>query len=64
MEHCKDALRLLGIKVVCGKDCPITKNCPRLILEDATDMAIEQAITAMMEAMGEKREDGLNRMGR
>ena len=54
MEYCKDAWRFLKVKVVCGKGCPIYggagEKCPRLILEDATDIAIEKAIKAMMEA--------------
>ena len=48
MNYCKDATRLLKINVICGKDCPIFENCPRLILEDATDKAIEKAIEAMI----------------
>ena len=52
MSYCKDAFSLLKMKMVCGKDCPIFKNCPRLILEDATDIAIEKAIKAMMKARG------------
>ena len=50
-EYCKDALKLLGKKVVCGKDCPIIGNCPRLIIEDATDDAINKAMTAMTEVL-------------
>ena len=53
--YCKDALNLLGRKVICGKDCPILSNCPRLILEDANDEAIEKAIKAMIEAINEKK---------
>ena len=53
--YCKDALKLLGKKVVCGRDCPILKNCPRLILEDATDGAIERAILMMIKAVNRKR---------
>ena len=48
MDYCKDAQRLLGKDIVCGKDCPISKNCPRLILEDASDNAIDKAIEAMI----------------
>ena len=48
MKYCKDALKLLKRKVVCGRDCPIFGNCPRLIMEDATDIAIEKAIEAMI----------------
>ncbi len=61
MSYCKDALKLLGEKVICGKDCPILKNCPRLILEDDTDIAIEKAIKALLKirSLNEKK-DGLN----
>ncbi len=55
MNYCKDALKLLKKKVVCGKGCPIFTNCPRLILEDATDAAIERAIKAMIEVMNGKK---------
>ena len=56
MEHrvfCKDAQKLLRIHVVCGKDCPIYDNCPRLILEDGADRAIETAIKRMIEIRGD-----------
>ena len=56
--YCRDALRLLKRKVICGKDCPIYgvagETCPRLILEDATDTAIEKAIMAMIQIRGVK----------
>lgn len=48
IQYCKDASKLLKKKVICGKGCPILNNCPRLILEDATDGAIEKAIAAMI----------------
>lgn len=48
-KYCDDALKLSNIKIVCGKDCPLFKNCPRLILEDATDEAINEAIEVMIE---------------
>lgn len=48
---CKDAKRWLKIEVICGKDCPIVKKCPRLIMEDANDKAIEQAMLAMKEVI-------------
>ena len=54
MRYCKDAQKLLKKKVVCGKGCPILKNCPRLIMEDATDIAIERAIEAMIAAKEKK----------
>jgi len=55
MKYCKDALKLLGKKVVCGKNCPLFDRCPRLILEDASDEAIDKAIKAMMEITNEKK---------
>ncbi len=48
MKYCKDALKLIGKKVICGENCPIIKNCPRIIMEDATDEAIDKAIEAMV----------------
>ncbi len=52
IKYCKDATKLLKIHVVCGKDCPIFDKCPRLILEEATDKAIEESIKRMMEITG------------
>ena len=52
--YCKDAFKLWGKKVICGQACPILENCPRLIMEDATDEAINKAIKAMMEIKNEK----------
>lgn len=63
MNYCKDASKLLKKKVVCGKKCPIFLRCPRLIMEDATDIAIGKAIKAMMEVINEKRHANLNKMG-
>ena len=67
MKYCKDALKLLGIKIVCGKDCPILKTCPRLIMEDAglkidaiSNKAIEKAIKAMIRSLSEKKKDGID----
>ena len=54
--YCKDALKLLGIKVVCGDKCPLFLTCPRLIIEDATDMAIEQAIKEMIKIVKKGRD--------
>ena len=51
MTYCKDALKLLNKKIICGKNCPILDRCPRLIMEDATDKAIEEAIKRMMEVV-------------
>ncbi len=54
-HYCKDALKLLRRKVICGKDCPILKNCPRLIMENATDIAIDRAISAMIKVKEEDK---------
>ncbi len=54
MDYCKDALKLIGKKVICGENCPIIKNCPRIIMEDATDEAIDKAIEAMVKIKREK----------
>lgn len=62
MKYCKDALKLLGIKVECGSDCPILTKCPRAILEDAVDEAINKAMEAMMEVMHENRHKGINKI--
>mgnify|MGYP001587218189 CR=1 FL=1 len=48
MKYCRDAEKLLGKRVECGKDCPILKTCPRLILEAAVDIATRKAIDAMI----------------
>lgn len=52
MNYCKDALKLLKLKVFCGKQCPLYgvagELCPRLILEDATDTAINKAMERMI----------------
>jgi len=55
MRYCKDAKKLLGIDTVCGINCPIYKNCPRLILEDATDKAITKAMKIMIKTLKRKR---------
>jgi len=54
MKYCEIATRLLKINTVCGKNCPIYENCPQLIMEDATDKAIEMAIKRMIEVLNEK----------
>lgn len=48
MRYCKDAFTLKGIKVVCGKKCPLLSKCPRLILEDALDIGLEKATNALI----------------
>ncbi len=56
MTYCKDADQLLGKQVVCGDPCPLLANCPRLILEDATDDAVRRAIHALMIIQGGNHE--------
>ena len=58
MDYCLDALKLLKRKVNCGDECPIINNCPRLILENASDNAIEKAIQAMIEAIKGGKSNG------
>ncbi len=48
MIYCKDAEQLLGIQVMCGGECPLVTKCPRLILEDAMDEAVRQAVNALL----------------
>lgn len=50
MKYCKDALKLLKVKVVCGKDCP-RFPCLRLTVEDVMDDAIEEIIKRDIRAM-------------
>lgn len=53
--YCKLARKLLKKEVVCGMDCPIYgvagEKCPKLIMEDASDIFIEKAIKAMMRVL-------------
>ena len=60
MDYCKDAFKLLGIKVLCS-DCPLVLGkCPRNILEDAVDEGVDRAIEAMV-AIGEKINEPKNK---
>uniref|UniRef100_A0A6M3JIS0 Uncharacterized protein n=1 Tax=viral metagenome TaxID=1070528 RepID=A0A6M3JIS0_9ZZZZ len=54
MKYCEVATRLLKINTVCGKDCPIYENCPQLIMEDASDKMVKDAIEAMLRSINEK----------
>lgn len=54
MDYCKDALRLLHKKIIGCDTCPIMSECPRLILEDATDEAVDKAIEAMVKVLYRK----------
>jgi len=55
VTYCKDATKLLKKSVICGKDCPIYGDCPRLIMEDANDKAIGRAIKRLLELTNEKK---------
>ena len=42
------AQEILKEDIVCSAECPLTEDCPRLIMEDATDEAVEKALDAMI----------------
>ncbi len=48
-KYCKVAKAILKRNLVCGADCPLLKNCPCIIMEDAVDKAIEESLKAMIE---------------
>uniref|UniRef100_A0A6M3KCT6 Uncharacterized protein n=1 Tax=viral metagenome TaxID=1070528 RepID=A0A6M3KCT6_9ZZZZ len=56
MNYCKVAAKLLKINTVCGVACPIYENCPQLIMEDASDKAIEKAIEAILRSLKNEKE--------
>jgi len=56
--YCKDALQLAGVKTICGETCPLFKDCPRLILEDAADAAIDKAVEGMMRIVNRRMVNG------
>jgi len=64
MTYCKDAKKLLSLEIVCGMACPLYglhgEKCPRLILEDATDAAIDKAMEAMIKL---KQKEAINEDG-
>lgn len=64
VKYCQDAKKLLGIEVECGKECPLLKSCPRIILEDAIDKAVSKAINVMMRCLIEKAKGGSGSLGR
>ena len=65
MKYCKDAFKLLGVKVVCGMGCPMYKDCPRIILEDAVDKGVSKAIKRLIQIIkGDSNDNSSNRMGR
>ena len=47
LGRCDFAGRLFGGEIICGKDCPIFGECPRIIMEDATGDTIDKAMDAM-----------------
>lgn len=58
-KYCTDARKLLGVETICGKGCPIYgiagEDCPRLIMEDATDKAIGKAMKKIVRLINEKK---------
>jgi len=48
MSYCKDAYKLFRIKILCGKDCPIYKTCPWIILGDAADKSAKKIMKEMI----------------
>lgn len=57
-KYCKIARKILKRNIVCGADCPLLKDCPRIIMEDASDEAIEKAIDSMISNLQEYWEGG------
>ncbi len=49
--YCGDALKMLGINVVCGKKCPLFGKCPRIIMEDGIDEVVTKSIDAMIKGL-------------
>lgn len=57
-DYCKIASEIFNRYYVCGQKCPIYKNCPKLIMEDANlevseiqDKATDKALRAMLKAV-------------
>jgi hypothetical protein len=50
---------LLGQDVVCGKSsCPIFDKCPRIMMEEATDAAVDRVIDTILEIVNENKRHG------
>ena len=48
MNYCKDAYKLFKIKILCGKECPIYKTCPYIVLGDTADKNAKKIMKAMI----------------
>lgn len=42
MNYCKDAKKLFDTEILCGKDCPLYKACPYILLNDMADKAAKK----------------------
>ncbi len=51
MKYCKLAKKILKRDIICGQECPLLEDCPRLIMEDATDEAVNKAVDAMIKSL-------------
>ncbi len=48
-NECEIAKLILGhSRVVCGVNCPIFVDCPRIILQDANDLGVEKALKSVL----------------
>ena len=55
INYCKDSYKLFKIKILCGKDCPIYKTCPWIVLEDAADKSARTIMREMIRRANEKK---------
>ena len=46
--YCKDAYKLFKIKILCGKECPIYKTCPWIVLGDTADKNAKKIMREMI----------------
>lgn len=54
-DFCGLAKKIIKEDIICSGDCPLIEKCPRLIMEDAIDKAVESAVTAMIGLIKEYR---------
>ena len=47
MNYCKDSYTLFKVKVLCGKECPIYKTCPYIVLGDSADKNAKKIMKEM-----------------
>jgi len=63
MNYCKDAYKLFGVEVLCGRDCPIYKTCPWIICGDVADKSAQKIMKEMIKIANEKRKNVTRGMG-